>query len=42
MSVEACPNAAPQANAQTNALIHAPAATNLLITPPREFYLCSR
>lgn len=35
---ETCANAAPQANAQASALV----IDNLVITPPREFYLCSQ
>jgi len=37
ISCETCPNADPQAKPQANA----PAANDLIITPPREFRLCS-
>jgi len=36
-----CPNADPPTNAKASALANALAANNLLITPPREFFLCS-
>ena len=41
VSCEDCPNAVPQANAQASAQADALAANNLVITPPREFCLCS-
>src|ERR1700742_4778170 len=37
VSPEFCPNAFPHANALTNT----PAINNLVITPPREFFVCS-